>query len=101
MWALKYVYQRTDSNEIQNQFCGPVLWDCGPGSSVGIGTGHGLDGPGIEFRWWRDFPHLAIPAVGPTQHPVQWVPDLSPGVKERPGVTLNPHPLLVPLVMKE
>jgi hypothetical protein len=24
---------------------------CGPGSSVGIATGYGLDGPGIEFRW--------------------------------------------------
>ena len=24
---------------------------CGPGSSVGIATAYGLDGPGIEFRW--------------------------------------------------
>jgi len=24
---------------------------CGPGSSVGIGTGYGLDGPGIESLW--------------------------------------------------
>jgi hypothetical protein len=24
---------------------------CGPGSSVGIATGYGLDGPGIESRW--------------------------------------------------
>jgi hypothetical protein len=24
---------------------------CGPGSSVGIVTGYGLDGPGIESRW--------------------------------------------------
>jgi hypothetical protein len=24
-------------------------------SSVGIATGYGLDGPGIEFRWRRDF----------------------------------------------
>jgi hypothetical protein len=27
----------------------------GPGSLVGIATGYGLDGPGIEFRWGRDF----------------------------------------------
>jgi hypothetical protein len=27
------------------------LLTCGPGSSVGIATGYGLDGPGIEFRW--------------------------------------------------
>jgi hypothetical protein len=26
----------------------PVLWLCGPGSSVSIVTGYGLDGPGIE-----------------------------------------------------
>jgi hypothetical protein len=27
----------------------------GPGSSVGIATGYGLDGQGIESRWGRDF----------------------------------------------
>jgi len=51
----------------------------GPGSVVGIATGYGLDGPGIELRWGRDFPHLSRPALGPTQPPVQWVPGLSRG----------------------
>ena len=62
-----------------------------PGSSVGIGTGYGLDGPGIESRWGRDFPHLFRPAMGPTQPPVQWVPGLSGG-KERKGHDAEPSP---------
>ena len=54
---------------------------CGPGSSVGISTGYGLDGPGIESRWRRDFPHLSRTALGPIQSPVQWVPGLSRGIR--------------------
>ena len=33
------------------------LRPCGPGSSVGIATGYGLDGPGIESRWGARFFH--------------------------------------------
>ena len=39
----------------------------GRDSSVGIATGYGLDGPGIELRWGRDFPHMSRPA--PAAHP--------------------------------
>jgi hypothetical protein len=52
---------------------------CGMGSSVGIATGYGLDGPGIESRWRRDFQDLSRPALESTQPPVQWVPGLSRG----------------------
>jgi hypothetical protein len=72
-----------------------LMKSSGLDSSVGIMTGYGLDGPGIESRWGRDLLQLFIPAsctTGTGSFPV---------VKSGRGVTLTPQPLLVPLVMKE
>jgi len=68
----------------------------GRDSSVGIGTRYGMDGPGIESRWRRDFPHPSRPALGPTKSTIQLVP----GVK-RSGRGVD-HPLhMVPRLKKE
>jgi hypothetical protein len=57
---------------------------------VGIATWYAMDRPEIESRWRRDFPHPPKPALGPTQPPVWWAPDLFPEGK-RPGRGVN-HP---------
>jgi hypothetical protein len=56
-----------------------LFLDIGLDSSVGIATLYGLDGPGIEFRWGRDFLLLSRPALEPTQPAIQRVPGLSWG----------------------
>ena len=66
----------------------------GRGSSVGIATGYGLDGPGIESRWGRDFPHLSRPAPYNGYR-------VFPGGKERPGRDADPSPPSSAVVMKE
>ena len=58
---------------VSPKYFGYTLLDSGSGSSVGIATDYGLNGPGIESRWGRDLTHTSRPALGPTQPPVQWV----------------------------
>ena len=85
-------------NFIDRIFSGSLLTH-GPSSVVDKATGYGLEGPGIESPWGRDFPHLSRPALGPTQPPVQWVPGLSRG-KQRPGRDADPSPPSSAVVMK-
>jgi len=47
----------------------PTAQNVGRVSSVGTATGYLLDGPGIESRWVRYFPHPSRQALGPTQLP--------------------------------
>jgi len=72
-----------------------LVIDRGPGSSVGIATDYGLDGPGIEFRWGRDFSPVQ---TGPGTHPASYTMGTGPfpGVKCGRGVLLTTHPLLAP-----
>ena len=66
---------------------------CGPGSSVGIATGYGLHGPGIESRWGSRF--FAPVQTGPGAHPASCTIGTRsfPGVKRGRGVTLTPQNL--------
>ena len=69
----------------------------GRDSSVGTATRYGLDDPGIEFRWGRDFPHAF--KTGPGAYPSPYTMDTEsfPGVKRpRRGADhpLHPSPIL-------
>ena len=67
-----------------------------PGSSVGIATAYGLDGLGIESRWGARF---STPVqTGPEANPASCTMGTGsfPGVRCGRGVTLTPHPLLIP-----
>ena len=64
----------------------------GPCSVVGIATGYGLDGPGIESRWGARFSSPV--QIGPGAHPASCTMGTGsfPGGKERPGRDADPPP---------
>ena len=55
---------------------GYTVYTGGPGSSVGIATDYGLDGPGSNPGGDEIF-RPSRPAVWPTQPPVKWIPGLN------------------------
>ena len=66
----------------------------GPGSSVGIATDYGLESTGIESLWGEIFRR----PDRPENHPASCTMGTGSfrGVESGRGVTLTPHPLLVP-----
>jgi len=69
---------------------------CGPGSVVGIATAYGLDGPEIESRWGARFSaHVRTGLEDHSPSCVMGTGSFS-GVMCGRGVTLTPHPLIVP-----
>jgi hypothetical protein len=76
---LSTVYMRTFSNVLIKIIYN--LFTVGRDGSVCIAIRYRLEGPEIEFQWGRNFPHPSTPTLGPTQPPVQLVPDFFPGDK--------------------
>jgi len=71
----------------------------GAGSSVGIATDHGLDGPGSNSGGSENF-RPSRPALGPTQPPVNGY-RVFPGGKVRPGRAVDHSLLSSAAVMEE
>jgi len=70
------------------------------GSVVGIATGYGLDGPGIESRWGEIFRTCPDRLWGPPSLLYNGY-RVFPAGKERPGRDSDPSPPSSTVVMKE
>ena len=88
---MKYRQPReANSSSSSQEFHGIYMVPSGPGSSVDIATGYGLDGPGIE---------TAPVQTGPGGHPASCT--IGTGGKERPGRDADPSPPSSAVVKKE
>ena len=77
----------------------PLCKTEGPGSSVVIATGYGLDGPGIESRWGEVFRTCPDRLWDPPKLLYNGY-RVFPGGKERPGRDADPSPSSSAVVMK-
>jgi hypothetical protein len=103
-WTRQYSFypsvciNRNTATRVSNisQFIRHIVLNCGPGRVVGIVTAYGLDSPGIESWWGARF--SAPVQTGPEAHPASCTMGTgsSPGERCGRGVTVTPHPLLVP-----
>jgi hypothetical protein len=71
----------------------------GPGSLVGITTGYGLEGPGIESRWGEIFRTCPDRPLGPLSLLCNRY-RVFPGGKERPGGDADTSSPFSAVVMK-
>jgi hypothetical protein len=70
----------------------------GRDSSVGITTRYGLEGPGMESRWRRDFSHSSRPPWGPPSLQNRYRVSFPEVKQQGPGVD---HPLPSSVEVKE
>ena len=79
----------------------PSTSTCGLGSVLGIATGYGLDGPGIESRWgceiFRTCPDRSWDPTSLLYNGYR----VFPGCKERPGRDADPSPFSSAVVKEE
>jgi len=80
VWKRSYSQRRV----IYTYICSHHKLNGGPGSSVGIATGYGLDGPGIESRWGEIFRTCPDRPWGPLSLQYNGY-RVFPGSKERLG----------------
>ena len=81
--------------------CWGYRYYVGCDGSVGIATGYGIDGPGIESRWGAKF--SAPVHTGPGDHPASCTMGTGsfPGGKLRPGRAADHSPPSSAAVMEE
>ena len=88
-----------DCNETALPLPLPNIWECGPGSSVGIVTDYWLDGPGSNLAGDEIF-RPSRSALGPTQPPLNGY-RVFPGGKVQPGRAADHSPPSSAAVMEE